>query len=154
MPNAIMEGRFQAFHIVAFRGNRSMRKLPVLVLTAFLLAACGHEPIYNVNARPVPASAQSLSLSQIENTIIEAGQSRGWKFQRVAPGKLHAVQDQPKYAAGVDVLYSQKYYSILYTSSRGMEEKGNVIHKHYNFWIRNLESDIDTWLANAGTRAK
>lgn len=131
-----------------------MRKLPVLVLTAFLLAACGHAPIYNVDSHPVPASAQTLSLSQIEKVIIDAGQTRGWKFQPVSPGKLHAIQDQPKYAAEVDILYSQRSYTILYSSSRGLEEKGGTIHKHYNLWVRNLESDIDTWLANAAARAK
>lgn len=132
-----------------------MKRLSVLALAAFLLGACAHQqPIYNVNAHPLPTSAQKLTLTQIENTIIDAGQTRGWKFQPVSAGKLRAIQDQPKYSAEVDILFDQKSYTIVHVTSRGMKEQGNNIHSHYNFWVRNLESDIETWLTNAAARAK
>lgn len=131
------------------------KKLAVAALAGFLLAACAHQqPIYNVTAHPLPASAQKLSLAQIERLIVEAGQTRGWKFEPLAPGKLRATQDQPKYAADVDVIYDQKSFSITYVGSRGMKEQGEVIHPHYNSWIHRLEGDIDTRLSNAAVLAK
>jgi uncharacterized lipoprotein YajG len=131
-----------------------MKKLPILAFVMFLLAGCSHDPIYNVQAHTVPMSAQSLSLKQMENVIVEAGQSRGWKFQPVSPGILRAAQEQPKYAAVVEIRFTQTSYSIQYVSSRGFEFKDGIIHSHYNFWIRNLENDIDTRLSNAAFRAQ
>ncbi len=131
-----------------------MKKLPFLAFGLFLLGGCAHDPVYNVPSHGVPVAAQSLSLKQMERTIVEAGQSRGWKFQPVSPGVLRATQDQPKYAAVVEIRFDQKNYSIQYVSSRGFEAKDGIIHSHYNFWIRNLESDIDTRLSNAAFRAQ
>lgn len=132
-----------------------MKRLPVLALTAFLLAACAHQqPIYNVSAHPMPASAQKMSLAEIEKIIIDAGQTRGWKFQPISAGKLKGIQDQPKYGAEVDIVFDQKTYSISHARSRGMKEQGGVIHSHYNNWIHYLEGDIDTWVTNAGAKAK
>lgn len=126
-----------------------MRRLVLVGVTGLLLAACRHEPIYNVVNHPIPSAARSMSLTEIEKTIVAAGQNRGWAFQTVAPGKLHAVQDQPKYSAAVDVVFDQNTYSIVHASSKGFKDNGQAVHPHYNFWIRNLESDIDTALANA-----
>jgi hypothetical protein len=120
-----------------------------IVLAVFLLGACAQKPIYNVNSHPVPFNAQRLSLGQIETLIVNAGQNRGWKVTRVAAGKLTAAQDMPKYGAEVEILYDQKSYTIRHLHSRGMKEQGDLIHPHYNFWIRNLEADIETWLSNA-----
>lgn len=126
-----------------------IRKLSVLALAALLLGACGHQPIYNVNSHPIPQAAQRMSPDQVEKVIVEAGQARGWRFQTVAPGTLRATQDQTKYGAEVEIRYDQKSFTILHVSTRGMKEQGDVVHPHYNFWVRNLESDIDTRLANA-----
>lgn len=127
---------------------------PIFALAAFLLAACAPQSIYNVTDHPIPARAQSLSIVDIEKLIIEGGQQRGWRFETVAPGRLRAMQDQPKYAAQVDITFNQKSFSIRHVSSRGMKEKGDTIHPHYNFWIRNLEHDIATRLANAAATAR
>lgn len=131
-----------------------MKKLLVLSMTAFLLSACAykHQPIYNVTDHPIPTAAQSLSLADVEKNIIAAGEGRGWRFTKLEPGKLRAVQDVEKFSAAVDVSFDQKSYSIQHVSSRGMRESGDTIHSHYNFWIRNLESDIATRLNNAGIR--
>lgn len=131
-----------------------LKKLLVLSVAAFLLSACAykHQPIYNVVAHPIPEAAQSLNLADLEKNIILAGEGRGWRFTKLEPGKLRAVQDQEKFAAEVDVIFDQRSYSIQHVSSRGMREKGDTVHAHYNFWIRNLESDIATRLNNAAIR--
>jgi hypothetical protein len=114
-----------------------------------LLIACANEPIYDVRAHQIPEKAQYLSLDQIEKTIIAAGSSRGWRFDRVSDGKLRASQVQPKFSANVEILFDSKSFSIIHAASTGMRETGGQIHPHYNFWIRNLESDITIGLTNA-----
>jgi hypothetical protein len=124
--------------------------LAALIVAGALLACTSGKPIYNVSGHPVPVQAQALSLQRIEALIIEAGQSRGWRFERVSAGKLRASQVQPKHTAVVDVTFDTRAYNITHVSTTGMEEKDGTVHSHYNFWIRNLEHDIETRLANAG----
>ncbi|MDR3439075.1 hypothetical protein [Telmatospirillum sp.] len=124
-----------------------MKRLLVLCLAVFL-AACGQKPIYNVD-RPMPQAAQSLPLDGIERLIVEAGQTRGWKFDRIDAGHLTATQSQAKYSAIVDIYFDQKSWRIDYRSSVGLKADNGEIHDHYNFWIRNLEHDIDSRLSNA-----
>lgn len=124
-------------------------KVFAVVFAALLLAACQNAPIYQVTSRPVPLTAQNLSMGQIERAIILAGQGRGWRMERVSPGTLRAVQVAPKYSATIDIVYDRKAYSIRHVGSSGMRERDGTVHPHYNFWIRNLEADIQNSLSNA-----
>ena len=128
-----------------------MKKLATLLMVAFL-AACANQPIYNVTSHPLPSSARTLSLDEIKTVIVSAGQSRGWRFEETGPGRLRARQEQPKYDAVVDISFDTASYNIVYVSTRGMQEQGGLIHPHYNFWIRNLVADIDTWMTNRPIR--
>lgn len=126
-----------------------MKRMLVVVFAALLLTACQNAPIYQVTSRPVPLNAQNLSMDQMERAIILAGQGRGWRMERVSPGTLRAVQAQPKFSATVDIVYDQKAYSIRHVATSGLRERDGMVHPHYNFWIRNLESDIQNTLSNA-----
>ena len=101
----------------------------------------------------MPISAQKLPLDKIETVIIQAGQSRNWKFQRSAPGHLIATQVDPKFSATVDVYFTQQNYRIIHNSTIGLKEQNGTVHSHYNFWVRNLEHDIETYLGNAAMLA-
>jgi hypothetical protein len=131
-----------------------MKRL-IVVSLALLIAACASEPIYSPK-RPIPLSAQNSSLETIEKAIIEGGQQKGWVFERIAVGHLAATQTMPKYAATVDVRFDQQAYEILYRTSRGFREQGQpgTIHAHYNFWIRNLQHDIDARLGNLALQSR
>jgi hypothetical protein len=124
-----------------------MKRFLFVVIAAIAIAACQSEPIYNPK-RSIPLSAQNLGMDRIERAIIEGGQQRGWVFERAAPGHLVASQSQMKYDAVVDIRFDTQTYEIMYRSSRGMREQPGTIHAHYNFWIRNLQSDIDGRLNN------
>lgn len=124
-----------------------MKKLAIIVLTMLLTASCT-QPINNVENRPIPLTAQQLPLERIEALIIAAGQNRAWQFKREAPGYLVASQTLPKYAATVDIRFSQQAYSIMLRSSVGLRQKDGTIHKRYNYWIQLLQGDIDASLAN------
>ena len=126
-----------------------MKRVGLLLVAALMLAGCAGKPIYNPENRAIPLTAQQFPLERIESVIIEAGQSRQWKFTREAPGHLSAVQTVPKHSAVVDIYFDQRTYRIVYRSSMGLDEKNGTIHSRYNIWVRNLERDIDTWLTNA-----
>ena len=130
-------------------------KKGAVVCLALLVGACSykHQPIYNVND-PLPSAAQPLPLEKIEKLIVEAGQTRGWRFQHVDAGHLVATQMGEKQSAVVDIYFDQKNWRIQYQSSTGMRAENGTIHDHYNFWIRNLEHDINTRLTNAGVLEK
>jgi len=125
-----------------------MKKIVLVALTMLLMVGCVTKPIQNVENRPIPLTAQQLSLDQIESLIIAAGQSRGWQFKREAPGHLSASQNNPKYAATVDIRFDQRVYSILHRSTVGLKEKDGTVHTRYNNWILLLQRDIDARLAN------
>ena len=125
-----------------------MKKIAIVVLTMLLTAACVTKPINNIDNRPIPLTAQQMSLERIEALIIAAGQNRAWQFKREAPGYLIASQTTPKYSATVDIRFSQQAYSILLKSSIGLREKNGEIHTRYNYWIQLLQRDIDAYLAN------
>ena len=130
-----------------------MKKIVLVVLTLLLVAGCVTKPIQNVENRPIPLTAQQMSLERIEALIITSGQLRGWQMRREAPGHLSASQIQPKYSATVDIRFDQRAYTIMHRSSSGLKEKDGTIHTRYNNWIMVLQHDIDTRLINESMRS-
>jgi len=128
-----------------------VKRIFLVASAALVLAACAHksQPVYEVN-KPLPA--QSLSLDRIEALIIEAGTPLKWQFQRDGAGHLKATQQQPKFAATVDIYFDQQNYKIVKNNAIGLNDRGTTIHSHYNTWIKNLEQSIDSKLASASTR--
>lgn len=135
---------------------RTVWAVVLLALTLFTTAACAGriEPIYNVKDHPIPAAAQKLSVQDIGRNIMIAGAGRRWQFEQTAPDKLQAKYDNGKHAAVIDIAYSKTAYSITLVSTVNLHQKGDEVHRQYNFWIRNLEKDIDSRLSIAGIDAK
>lgn len=125
--------------------------LAAVLIFIGLFAGAAHadriEPIYQVIDHPVPPSAQKLSVDEIGHAIIAAGLMRKWRFEPHGPGQMDATYDNGKHAATVRVTYNQKAYSIALVNSVNLLQEGNQIHRTYNFWIRNLEKDIEVRLA-------
>ena len=115
------------------------------VVLALLLGACAykHEAIYNVD-RAMPPGTERLSQDRIRDVIVSAGKQLEWNMTPVAPGHLEATQNAPKYAATVDIYYTPTRLQILIKSTTNLLQTSTTIHAHYNFWIRNLESQITT----------
>ena len=86
-----------------------MKRIFLVAFAALALGACAYksQPVYDVNK---PLAAQSLSLDRIESLIMEAGTPLNWKFQRAGAGHLVATQQQPKFAATVDIYFDQQNY--------------------------------------------
>ncbi|HXP98234.1 MAG TPA: hypothetical protein VN809_16085 [Telmatospirillum sp.] len=128
-----------------------MKKLFV-VLAALVLGACART-IYNVD-QPIPAGAQALPMDRIEMLIVEAGKTRHWTFEHAGSGHLIATQAQGGRVAVVNIMFDQNRWRIDRRSTTGMSAEGGAFHSQYNSWVRNLELDISTRLANAAVFAR
>lgn len=130
-----------------------MKKFWIVALALFV-SACAYkaQPIHNVVDRPMPVGSRPLTMAEIENAIINAGQSLDWRFEKLGEGRLRATQDQAKHAATAEIVFDQKKYSITQISSRNLNQQGDRIHSRYNVWARNLEKSINTMLAMATQR--
>ncbi len=121
-----------------------MRKTVVAALMASLaVAGCGykHRPVYNVDD-PLPRWDQSLPSDRLEDLIVSACTSLGWKTQHVAEGHLLATQAREKFSATIDIFFDHDHWRIQYNTSVGLNGDGSTIHDHYNVWVRNLEREI------------
>jgi len=113
-------------------------------LMVLFVGACAyqHRPVYTVDD-PTPRWVADLPLSRVEDLIVSAASPRGWKCQHVAEGHLVATQSQEKFSATVDIYFDRQHWRIAYQSSVGLGAENGEIHAHYNFWVRNLEHDIN-----------
>jgi hypothetical protein len=120
--------------------------LAVLLAGSFLaLAGCRSAPVLNVADAPV---AGTKSLQQVEQAIVEAGQSLGWRMQPQGPGHVQGTLLLRDHRAVVDVSYTAKAYSIRYKDSANLHYDGSSIHKNYNGWIQNLDRAISNRLSS------
>lgn len=120
-----------------------MRK-SVLILTALLaVSACGyqHRPILTIDD-PTPHWIQTLPPQRVEDLILSACMSLGWKTQHIADGHLLAIQSREKFSATVDIYFDPQHWQIRYNDSVGLNAENGTIHSHYNGWVHNLEHEI------------
>lgn len=127
-----------------------MKPAILIVGLALMLGACTVRPVYNVESRPIPASAQTLPLETIERAIIEAGAQRGWRFTKAAPGHLLATYAKNEWSATANVIFDQRTYKITYKESTNLGADGVNIHQNYNRWVNNLDVDIEARLSMLG----
>lgn len=129
----------------ASKGRAMIRRgLAVVAMCSVLaLAACRSAPVMNVVNAPVGASRTA---AQVEQAIVSAGNSLGWRMQPQAPGKVQGTLMRRDHRAVVDIDYTPRTYTIRYKDSSGMDYDGSAIHKNYNGWIENLDRAIRTRL--------
>lgn len=116
-----------------------------LVLSVLAAAlGCGVAPIYNVtNQAIVTAGAKPKTLEEIRAAIVEGGKARGWTMTEIGPGHLEAKLHVRVHVAVVDIKYSTTSYSITYKDSKDLKYDGTDIHRNYNSWVQNLQSEIE-----------
>lgn len=128
-----------------------MRKFLIIPIV-FFLVACASRPIQNVDNRPVPTTAQRLTMTEVEAEISEAAFGRGWLIEKKSEGHLVATFRKQVYEAVVDITYTPTNYSITYKSSQKLIDNEGKIHHNYGRWIGNLDQDIQLRLSQAGSR--
>jgi len=112
------------------------------------------EPIYNVVNHPIPASAQKLPLDVIAKAIIAGGARTQWQIAPGSGGLVGVLNVRDKHQANVAITYSQTSFNITLVSSSNLLQEGNLIHRNYNRWVRELERNIADQLAFAGPGAQ
>ena len=112
----------------------------VAVCSLLMLGGCRTAPVMNVVDAPV---GTARSAQQVEQAIVSAGNSLGWRMQPQGPGKLQGTLILRDHRAVVDIEYTAKVYSINYKeSSPSLHYDGRSIHNNYNGWIENLDRAI------------
>ena len=115
----------------------------LVLLTALLTSAGAHalEAIRDFEDSPIPAG---LQMEQIKKAIIRAGAKRNWIIRESKPGSMEGILNVRKHMVKVAISYDRNTYSITYVDSVNMKYKGGLIHRKYNAWVQNLNTDIQT----------
>ena len=108
---------------------------------ALLVVGCRIAPVYNVEQSQITAS-RPLSMSDVEQTIRQAGSSLGWQMVPKGPGSIEGTLLLRDHRAVVDIKYDTKTYSIKYKDSSNLQYDGTSIHSNYNGWVQRLDNTI------------
>jgi len=99
--------------------------------------------ILNIENSPIN-STQEMTVADVERAIIEGARVRGWQPRVVEPGHIEAVLYIRSHVATVDIYFGTTSYSIIYKDSVNLDYKNGRIHRNYNKWVQNLNSDIQS----------
>lgn len=128
------------------------RRALILALVAGVsIAGCVRtQPIYNITNAPLPRSpgAAEPTTQQVARAIYAAGKRLGWQIHEVRPGEMTGTLRLRAHVAVVSIVHDTSKFSIRYKDSTNLLHAGDVIHRNYNNWIRNLERNIHAELAN------
>ena len=83
-----------------------------------------------------------MSLGAIERAIIEVGVDLGWVIDPTGPGEARGTLNLRSHMAVVRIRYDDHRVRIDFVESKNLDHHGNMIHRSYNHWIRNLEVRI------------
>lgn len=124
------------------------------IVTAMILALASANAdartadIRDIDNMPVPAG---LKLEDISASIVAGAANRGWTALEVGPGHIEATLYIRSHMAKVDIKFDTKTYNITYADSDNLKFDAvkYKIHKNYNSWVQNMNSDIRAELARA-----
>ena len=126
-----------------------MKKIKIIALIVFCLVgfACTRVAPF-VNYYDVSAPMGTTE-EVMRDSIIKAGEELNWKMKQVSPNKIEAtLHVNAKHTAVVNITYDSQKYSIVYSRSENLKDKGKgTIHKNYNVWVGELQAKIDSVLA-------
>ncbi|MCW8344844.1 hypothetical protein MD535_02235 [Vibrio sp. ZSDZ65] len=120
-------------------------KFAMAFVMTLILVGCGRvQPVLNFENEPV---AYDLTAEQVKSVITKAAENRGWVVSETKAGELNATILVRSHEAIIDIPYTKKYYSITYVDSKNLKAADGEIHRNYNRWINNLNTDIRKQLA-------
>ncbi|HEY7873388.1 MAG TPA: hypothetical protein VIC31_11795 [Rudaea sp.] len=122
---------------------RSRISLLLLLPALLLLMAFRQVPLVDPAPIAVPAK---LSLVQVDKAVKQALVKREWLINSDQPGKLTATYARRDFSVQIGITYDTKQVQIKYLGSSNLKyevKNGQAwIHKNYQSWIQNLETDI------------
>lgn len=123
--------------------NKKLLVMAFVIVGGLFFSGCRPvEPVYNTTDVTVQGNNKKLTQAQVEQAIIKACMNREWRVNKVKSGLIQATYNKRGHVAVVDIKYSASKYSITYNQSTNLDYNGTVIHRNYNGWIQNLETDI------------
>ena len=127
----------------------SLLRAALITLALLTAAGCTSKPVLNTQ-HDLPANAQ-VSEEKMKTVIVNALQKREWTVQRLSPQRVQAeITVRNQYYAAIDITYTRNSYAITYRDSRQLGYKDGKIHRNYNRWVNNLDSDIMAGLRSNG----
>ena len=104
--------------------------------------------------RSVPiALASPPETKALESAIEKSLAQRHWTIKEHQPGKYVAEYAEREHSATIAILYDGQSARIDYVDSKGLlyaqDSSGEVIHRNYNTWVKNLANDIKVNLSQA-----
>ena len=127
----------------------SLLRVTLITLALLITAGCTSKPILNTQHN-LPADTQ-VSEEKMKTVIVNALQKREWTVQRLSPQLVQAeINVRNQYYAAIDIRYTRTSYAITYRDSRDLGYKDGKIHRNYNRWVNNLDSDIMAGLRSNG----
>ncbi|WLH79787.1 hypothetical protein PSH81_02120 [Pseudomonas sp. FP2335] len=127
----------------------SLLRATLITLALLTTAGCTSKPVLNTQ-HELPANAQ-VGEEKIKQVILSALQKRDWTVQRLSPQLVQAeITVRNQYYAAIDIRYTRNSYAITYRDSRSLGYKDGKIHRNYNRWVNNLDSDIMAGLRSNG----
>ena len=117
----------------------------ILIGLSFVLAGCRTAPVMNIEDAPVTTNVKA-SVKDVRKAIIRAGATLGWQMKDIATGHIQGTLLLRKHVAKIDIMFSDKSYTIRYKDSTNLGYDGTTIHSNYNGWITNLDRAIQAQL--------
>lgn len=115
-------------------------------------AGCDHRAAPMTRSVPV-ALASPPDQKVLESSIEVSLAHRHWQIKEHQPGKYVAEYAEKGHSATIAVLYDGQSARIDYVDSQGLlyaqGADGEVIHRNYNTWVKNLANDIKVNLSQA-----
>ena len=131
----------------------SLLRATLITLALLTTAGCTNKPVLNTQ-HALPANTQ-VSEEKMKQVIVNALQKREWTVQRLSPQLVQAeITVRNQYYAAIDIRYTRNSYAITYRDSRELGYKDGKIHRNYNRWVNNLDSDIMAGLRSNGVSSE
>ncbi|MGE7814478.1 hypothetical protein ACQKMW_13740 [Pseudomonas sivasensis] len=131
----------------------SLLRVTLITLALLTTAGCTSKPVLNTQ-HDLPANTQ-VSEEKMKTVIVNALQKREWNVQRLSPQLVQAeITVRNQYYAAIDIRYTRNSYAITYRDSRELGYKDGKIHRNYNRWVNNLDSDIMAGLRSNGVSSE
>jgi hypothetical protein len=116
------------------------------------LTGCDHRAAPMARSVPV-ALAAAPDAKTLEAAIEVSLAHRHWTIKEHQPGRYLVELTEKGHSATVAVLYDATSARIDYVDSQGLlyakDSDGEVIHRSYNTWVKNLANDIKINLSQA-----
>ena len=142
----------------------------ISVSILFITGCVSHKiiPLHNIDDHTI---ILELSEQQVKEAIHEGIEMAEWTIENEAPGKILATYNRRVHTITVNIRYTEKNYSIKYAYSKNMKvhctdnhqgvqsltnwpgetcggTRPTHIHRAYNKWVENLDSEISAALSS------